>query len=97
VPLSGSIPELPHVEKVFLGVGTNFCRGAGTVAQKRRRGTHHQSNFHPVVFVSSLRGVGLPIIDLNGRAMEFFNQFILDFFNSIGQKRTRAEGDASAL
>jgi hypothetical protein len=59
------------------------------VTQKRRRGTHQQSNFHLVVSAGSLRGVGLPIIDLNGRATEFFNRCILDFFNSIGQSRLK--------
>ena len=40
LPLSGSIPELPHVAKVFLGWRTKILRAADAFCARRREGPY---------------------------------------------------------
>ena len=40
LPLSGSIPELPHVAKVFLGWRTKILRAADAFYARRREGPY---------------------------------------------------------
>ena len=40
LPLSGSIPELPHVAKVFLGWRTKILRAADAFSARRREGPY---------------------------------------------------------
>jgi hypothetical protein len=40
LPLSGSIPELPHVEKVLAAVEANFLRAADASNAVRHGGPH---------------------------------------------------------
>ena len=54
LPLSGSIPELPHVAKVFLGGQTKFFRAADAFYARRREGPYRFVQDRPRTFVAAL-------------------------------------------
>jgi hypothetical protein len=70
---------LDCVAKLFFGVRTKFCRGAGALTRKLCRGSHDQLDFQPAAFVGSLRGVRLSNIGCDGRGAKFCRQLIFDF------------------
>jgi hypothetical protein len=53
-------------------------------------GSHHQSDFQSVTFVSYLKGVGLPNIGFDGHAAIFCRRLIFEFFNRIDPSRNFA-------
>jgi hypothetical protein len=57
--LSGSIPELPHVEKVFWEWGTKFSRAADAFHARRREGPRRFSAKRPWSFVSTLQSMAV--------------------------------------
>ena len=54
LPLSGSIPELPHVAKVFLGGRTKFLRAADAFYARRREGPYRFIQNRPRTSVMAL-------------------------------------------
>ena len=54
LPLSGSIPELPHVAKVFLGCRTKMLRATDAFYARRREGPYRSVRNRPRTFVAAL-------------------------------------------
>ena len=65
-----------------------ILQGRWCASPKIMGGSHHQLDFQPAAFVSSLQGVGLPNIGFDGRTAKFCRPPGFEFFNSIGQKQT---------
>ena len=88
LPLSGSIPELPHVAKVFLGWRTKILRAADPFYARRCEG--------PYRFIQNRSGISVVALKSDAAAEKSKDQLsrdcpgrsIFDFCNNIRQKRS---------
>src|SRR3984893_9454341 len=83
LPLSGSIPELPHVEKDIFGRLTKFFRTADAFHARRREGPNRFAQTQPRIPVMVLKSRAAAERPNNRPSRDFWSRSIFDFFNSI--------------
>ncbi len=88
LPLSGSIPELPHVAKVFLGGRTKLFRAADAFYERRREGPYRFIQNRPRNSVVALKSNTAAEKSKDQLSQDFPGRSIFDFCNNIGQKAT---------
>src|SRR6185312_1855153 len=88
LPLSGSIPELPHVAKVYLGWRPKFFRAADAFRTRRYEGPHRFTQKRPRSSVWALRSIAAMEPAKNELLRDFQRRSIFDFCNTI---RIKAE------
>ena len=97
LPLSGSIPELPHVAKVFLGGRTKFLRAADTFYERRREGPYRFIQNRPGTSIVALKSDTAADESKDQLSRDFSGRSIFDFCNNIRQKRSLAAHPANGL
>ena len=88
LPLSGSIPELPHVAKVFLGGRTKFFRAADAFYERRREGPYRFIQNRSGISVVALKRSTAAEKSKDQLSRDFPGRSIFDFCNNI---RSRPE------
>ena len=83
LPLSGSIPELPHVAKVFLGGRTKFFRAADAFYERRREGPYRFIQNRPRISVVALKSNTAAEKSKDQLSRDFPGRSIFDFCNNI--------------
>ena len=87
LPLSGSIPELPHVAKVFLGWRTKILRAADAFYARRREGPYRFIQNRSRTSVVALKSDAAAEKSKDQLSRDFSGRSIFDFCNNICQKR----------
>jgi len=91
LPLSGSIPELPHVAKVFLGCRTKVLRATGAFCAGQCEGPYRliqNPSWTSVVALKSDTAAEKPKDQLS---RDFPGRSVFDFCNNIGTNRTSSD------
>jgi hypothetical protein len=86
LPLSGSIPELPHVAKVFWG--DERIRAADAFCARRREGPYRFIQNQSRNFVAALKSDAAAEKSKDQLSQDFWGCSIFDFCNSIGTFET---------
>ena len=85
LPLSGSIPELRHVAKVFLGGRTKLFRAADAFCERRRERPHRFIQNRPGTSVVVLKSDTAAEKSKDQLSRDFPGRSIFDFCNNIPQ------------
>jgi hypothetical protein len=85
LPLSGSIPELPHVAKVFLGRRTKILRAADAFCARRSEGPYRFIPNRSRVSVAALKSDAAAGKSKDQLSRDFPGRSIFDFCNNICQ------------
>src|SRR6185436_7253299 len=86
LPLSGSIPELPHVAKVSLGGQPKFFSAADAFCERRRERPHRFIQNRPGTSVAALKSDTAAEKSKDQLSRDFPGRSIFDFCN-MGTKR----------
>jgi len=87
LPLSGSIPELPHVAKVFLGWRTKILRAADALYARQREGPYRFIQNRSRTSAVALKSDAAAEKSKDQLSRDFPGRSIFDFCNNIRQKR----------
>jgi hypothetical protein len=85
LPLSGSIPELPHVAKVFLGWRTKILRAADALYARQREGPYRFIQNRSRTSALALKSDAAAEKSKDQLSRDFPGRSIFDFCNKICQ------------
>ena len=88
LPLSGSIPELPHVAKVFLGWRTKILRAADALYARQREGPYRFIQNRSRTSAVALKSDAAAEKSKDQLSRDFPGRSIFDFCNNIGTFET---------